>query len=152
MLPFAGIYKTYIVPNSHEDPQVRLRQLADAVKLVYASVFYESPVKYAKNADIRIEEEKMAVLIQELVGDRFGDLYYPVISGVAQSYNYYPYYPMLPEEGTISLALGFGKVIVDGEQVYRYCPAHPKMNPMISSATDYLKKSQRTFYALDLVE
>ena len=152
VLPFAGIYKTYIVPNSHEDPQVRLRQLADAVKLVYASVFYESPVKYAKNADIRIEEEKMAVLIQELVGDRFGDLYYPVISGVAQSYNYYPYYPMLPEEGTISLALGFGKVIVDGEQVYRYCPAHPKMNPMISSATEYLKKSQRTFYALDLVE
>jgi hypothetical protein len=151
VLPFAGIYKTYIVPNSHPDPQVRLQQLADAVKLVYASVFYDSPVKYAQNADIRIEEEKMAVLIQELVGDRFGDRYYPVISGVAQSYNYYPYYPMQPEEGTVSLALGFGKVIVDGEQVYRYSPAHPKMNPMCSSPAEYLEKSQRSFYAIDLV-
>ena len=151
VLPFAGIYKTYIVPNSHTDPRVRLQQLADAVKLVYASVFYDSPVKYAQNADIRIEEEKMAVLIQELVGDRFGDRYYPVISGVAQSYNYYPYYPMQPEEGTVSLALGFGKVIVDGEQVYRYSPAHPKMNPMCSSPAEYLEKSQRAFYAIDLV-
>lgn len=151
VLPFAGIYKTYIVPNSHPDPRVRLQQLADAVKLVYASVFYDSPVKYAQNADIRIEEEKMAVLIQELVGDRFGDRYYPVISGVAQSYNYYPYYPMQPEEGTVSLALGFGKVIVDGEQVYRYSPAHPKMNPMCSSPAEYLEKSQRSFYAIDLV-
>jgi hypothetical protein len=151
VLPFAGIYKTYIVPNSHENSQVRLQQLADAVKLVYASVFYDSPVKYAQNADIRIEEEKMAVLIQELVGDRFGDRYYPVISGVAQSYNYYPYYPMQPEEGTVSLALGFGKIIVDGEQVYRFSPAHPKMNPMCSSPAEYLEKSQRAFYAIDLV-
>lgn len=151
VLPFAGIYKTYIVPNSHQDPQVRYRQLADAVKLVYASVFYESPVKYAKNADVRIEEEKMAVLIQELVGESYGDLYYPAISGVAQSYNFYPLYPMQPEEGTVSLALGFGKAVVDGEQVYRYSPAHPKMNPMFASPDEYLKKSQKSFYAIDLV-
>ncbi len=151
VLPFAGIYKTYIVPNSHDDPQVRYQQLADAVKLVYSSVFYESPIKYAKNADIRIEEEKMAVLIQELVGESYGDLYYPAISGVAQSYNYYPYYPMQPEEGTVSLAVGFGKVVVDGEQVYRYSPAHPKMNPMFASPVEYLRKSQKIFYAIDLV-
>jgi hypothetical protein len=97
VLPFAGIYKTYVLPNSHTDYEIRFNQLEDAVKLVYASVFYAAPVQYAKNADIRIEEEKMAVLIQELVGERYDDLYYPAISGVAQSYNFYPYYPLKPE-------------------------------------------------------
>lgn len=150
ILPFAGIYNTYIVPNSHEDPEIRLKQLSDAVKLVYASVFYAAPVQYAQNADIRIEEEKMAVLIQELVGERYGDLYYPVISGVAQSYNFYPYYPMKPEEGTVSLALGLGKTIVEGEKVYRFSPAHPKLNPLFSSPDEYLKKSQNAFYAVNL--
>lgn len=150
VLPFAGIYKTYVVPNSHNDPAIRLKQLSDAVKLVFASVFYASPVQYAQNADIRIEEEKMAVLIQELVGERYGDLYYPVISGVAQSYNFYPYYPMKPEDGTVSLALGFGKTIVDGERVYRFSPAYPKINPTYASTEDYFKNSQTTFYALNL--
>ncbi|MBC8015543.1 MAG: phosphoenolpyruvate synthase [Sporomusaceae bacterium] len=150
VLPFAGIYKTYLVPNSHSDPAIRLKQLTDAVKLVFASVFYASPVQYAQNSDIRIEEEKMAVLIQELVGDSYGDLYYPVISGVAQSYNFYPYYPMKPEEGTVSLALGFGKTIVDGERVYRFSPAHPKMNPTYASTEDYFENSQTAFYALNL--
>ncbi|MHC1762053.1 MAG: PEP/pyruvate-binding domain-containing protein [Negativicutes bacterium] len=149
VLPFAGIYKTYVVPNSHADPEVRCKQLSDAVKLVYASVFYASPMQYARNADIRIEEEKMAVLIQELVGESYGDRYYPAISGVAQSYNFYPYYPMQPEEGTVSLALGLGKSIVEGEQVYRFSPAHPQMNPLYSSPEDYLKKSQNAFYALN---
>lgn len=150
VLPFAGIYKTYVVPNSHEDPAIRYRQLADAVKLVYASVFYAAPVQYARNADIRIEEERMAVLIQELVGETYGDHYYPAISGVAQSYNFYPYEPMKPEEGTISLALGLGKSIVEGERVYRYSPAHPKMNPLVSSPAEYLQKSQNNFYAVNL--
>jgi hypothetical protein len=107
-------------------------------------------VQYAKNADIRIEEEKMAVLIQELVGERYEDLYYPVISGVAQSYNFYPYYPMKPEEGTVSLALGLGKTIVDGERAYRFSPAHPKMNPLYASAKDYFENSQNGFYAVNL--
>lgn len=150
VLPFAGIYKTYVVPNSHEDTEVRLGQISDAVKLVYASVFYASPIQYAKNADIRIEEEKMAVLIQELVGERYGDLYYPVISGVAQSYNFYPYYPMQPEEGTVSLAMGLGKTIVEGERVFRFSPAHPKLNPLVSSPNEYLQKSQNAFYAVNL--
>ena len=150
VLPFAGIYKTYLVPNSHNELAIRFKQLADAVKLVYASVFYASPRQYIYNADIRIEEEKMAVLIQELVGERYEDIYYPVISGVAQSYNFYPYYPMKPEEGTVSLALGLGKSIVEGEKVYRYSPAHPKMNPMFASPRDYLDNSQNTFYAVNL--
>ena len=150
ILPFAGIYNTYIVPNSHEDTEIRFKQLSDAVKLVFASVFYAAPVQYAKNADIRIEEEKMAVLIQELVGERYGDLYYPAISGVAQSYNFYPYYPMKPEEGTVSLALGLGKTIVEGERVYRFSPAYPKLNPLVSSPEEYQKKSQNAFYAVNL--
>jgi hypothetical protein len=150
VLPFAGIYKTYVVPNSHGDEAVRLKQLADAVKLVYASVFYAAPVQYAKNAGIRIEEEKMAVLIQELVGERYGDMYYPVISGVAQSYNFYPYQPMKPEEGTVSLALGLGKAIVDGEQVFRFSPAHPQLNPPYAKPAEYFHKSQRFLYAVDL--
>ncbi|MBP2636971.1 MAG: phosphoenolpyruvate synthase/pyruvate phosphate dikinase [Firmicutes bacterium] len=150
VLPFAGIYNTYVVPNSHEDYEVRFKQLADAVKLVYASVFYAAPVQYAKNADIRIEEEKMAVLIQELVGESYGDLYYPAISGVAQSYNFYPYYPLKPENGTVSLALGLGKAIVEGERVYRFSPAYPKINPLVSGPREYLKKSQNAFYAVNL--
>lgn len=150
ILPFAGIFKTYVVPNSHADPEIRFNQLSEAVKLVYASVFYASPVQYAKNANIRIEEEKMAVLIQELVGERYGDLYYPVISGVAQSYNFYPYYPMKPEEGTVSLAMGLGKTIVEGERVYRFSPAYPKLNPLVSSPDEYLEKSQNAFYAVNL--
>ncbi|EGO65931.1 PEP/pyruvate-binding domain-containing protein [Acetonema longum] len=150
VLPFAGIYRTYVVPNSHHDPAVRLKQLSDAVKLVYASVFYAAPVQYAKNADIRIQEEKMAVLIQELVGEYHGDFYYPVISGVAQSYNFYPYYPMQPEEGTVSLALGLGKAIVEGERSYRFSPAHPKLNPPISGPQEYVSKSQNAFYAVNL--
>ena len=150
ILPFAGIYHTYVVPNIHAEPQVRFKQLSDAVKLVYASVFYAAPVQYAKNADIRIQEEKMAVLIQQLVGELYGDLYYPAISGVAQSYNFYPYYPMKPEEGTVSLALGLGKAIVEGERVYRFSPAHPKLNPLISTPDEYLRKAQNAFYAVNL--
>lgn len=150
VLPFAGIYRTYVVPNSHDDAEVRVKQLADAVKLVYASVFYAAPIRYAKNADIRIEEEKMAVLIQELVGERYGELYYPAISGVAQSYNFYPYYPMKPEDGTVSLAMGLGKAIVEGERVHRFSPAYPKLNPLVSSASEHLEKSQNAFYAVNL--
>ena len=149
ILPFAGIYKTYVAPNSHVDLEIRLKQLEDAVRLVYASVFYAAPVQYAKNADIRIEEEKMAVLIQELVGEHYGEHYYPAISGVAQSYNFYPYDPLKPEDGTVSLALGLGKAIVEGEQVYRFSPVHPKLNPLVSSPEEYLKKSQHAFYAID---
>ena len=149
ILPFAGIYNTYVVPNYHADLKIRVKQLEDAVKLVYASVFYPAPVQYAKNADIRIEEEKMAVLIQELVGERYGDYYYPAISGVAQSYNFYPYDPLKPEDGTVSLALGLGKAIVEGERVYRFSPVYPKLNPLVSSPKEYLEKSQNAFYAIN---
>jgi len=150
VLPFAGIYKTYILPNCHPDPEVRLKQLVDAVKLIYASAFFQSPKGYARNANIRIEEGAMSVLIQQLVGERHGDIFYPVISGVAQTYNYYPYSHMKPEQGIVSLALGFGKAIVDGSRVYSFSPAYPKMNPPYSSAREFMEFTQTDFFTLDL--
>lgn len=151
IMPFAGIYKTYLLPNNHPDRKVRLKQLIDAIRLVYASVFSQSPKQYAQNADLRIEEEKMAILIQQLVGEQHGDAFYPTISGVAQSYNFYPISYMKPEQGVVSLALGFGKKVVGGEQVYRFSPAYPKMPPPYASPTEFLRSSQHEFYALDLI-
>lgn len=150
ILPFAGIYKTYLLPNNHPDPEVRFKQLKDAIKLVYASVFSLSPKQYAQNADLRIEEEKMAILIQQLVGEQHEDVFYPTISGVAQSYNFYPISYMKPEQGVVSLALGFGRKVVGGEQVYRFSPVYPKLPPPYASATELLRGSQHDFYALDL--
>lgn len=150
MLPFAGIYSTFVLPNNHAKADIRLQQLLDAVRLIYASVFYQSPKRYIKNADLRIEEERMAVLIQQLVGERHGDIFYPAISGVAQSYNFYPVAYMKPEQGIVSLALGFGKAVVEGGQVYRFSPAFPEKNPPYSSPAEFLKKSQNRFYALNL--
>ncbi|AFM41612.1 phosphoenolpyruvate synthase/pyruvate phosphate dikinase [Desulfosporosinus acidiphilus SJ4] len=150
MLPFAGIYNTFMLPNNHQDPEIRLYQLLNAIKLVYSSVYYQSPKRYIKNADLRIEEEKMAILIQQIVGEVHRDAFYPVMSGVAQSYNFYPISYMRPEHGIVSLALGLGKAVVDGEKAYRFCPAYPKMNPDFASAEDSLKKSQNQFYGLML--
>lgn len=150
VLPFAGIYKTYLLPNNHLDIEVRYKQLLDAIKLVYASVFSLSPKQYAENADLRIEEEKMAILIQQLVGEQYGNVFYPIISGVAQSYNFYPISYMKPEQGVVSLALGFGRKVVGGEQVYRFSPVYPKMPPPYASASEFLRGSQHDFYALDL--
>ena len=150
VLPFAGIYKTFILPNNHPDTGVRLKQLMDSIRLIYASVFYNSPKQYARNADLRIEEERMAILIQRLVGESHQDNFYPAISGVAQSYNYYAYSHMKPEDGTASLALGFGRTIVEGGNVRRFSPAHPALNQPYSSVAESIKMTQNTFYALDL--
>jgi CheY-like chemotaxis protein len=152
VLPFAGIFKTYLLPNCDPNPVVRYKQLVDSVKLIYASAFFQSPKGYAKNADIRIEEGSMSVLIQQLVGEAHGGLFYPVISGVAQTWNYYPYSHMKPEQGIINLALGFGKVIVDGGRVYGFSPAYPKMNPPYGSPREFVENTQTQFYTLDLSE
>lgn len=152
VLPFAGIYKTYMLPNCDPNPEIRLTQLIDAVKLVFASVFLRSSKMYALNADLRIEEGMMAVLIQQLVGERHGDIFYPVISGVAQTYNYYTYSYLEPEQGTVSLALGLGKTIVDGGLSYSFSPAYPKMNPPYSSSGGFMGNSQSSIYVLDLSE
>lgn len=150
MLPFAGLYRTYMIPNNHPALEVRFKQLSDAIKLVYASVFYQAPREYVKNADLRIEDEKMAIVIQQVVGEAHHDIYYPVISGVAQSYNFYPISHMEPDHGIASLALGLGKTVVDGGKVYRFSPAFPQMNPPFSSPEEFLRDSQNQFYALNL--
>jgi len=150
MLPFAGLYSTYMIPNNSEDVKVRLKQLKNAIKLVFASVYFKSPKEYVKNTYFRIEEEKMSVIIQQVVGQKFEDSFYPVVSGVAQSYNFYPISHMEPEDGISHLALGLGMTIVEGERVYTFSPEYPNMNPPYSTPLEFVKNSQTVFYALDL--
>ncbi len=149
-LPFAGLYFTIMLPNSHESRKVRERQLLEAVKLVYASVYYQSPKQYARSSNFRIEEEKMGVIVQEIVGKRYGDRFYPVISGVAQSYNFYPFTGMKPEDGVAYLALGLGRAVVEGEQVYRFSPSNPGAAAPFGSVGELMSNSQQWFYALDM--
>lgn len=146
--PFAGIFETYILPNNHPDPKVRLKQLMDAIKLVYASVYSETARGYVDAINYKIEEEKMAVVLQEVVGNEHGEYFYPHISGVAQSYNYYPVSHMKPEEGFVVAAIGLGKYVVEGEKAYRFSPRYPEIE--INSAKDQYKNSQVKFFAVDL--
>ncbi|MDP1621965.1 MAG: PEP/pyruvate-binding domain-containing protein [Bacteroidales bacterium] len=146
--PFAGIFETYLIPNNHPDPKVRLEQLMDAIKLVYASVYSPTAKGYFEAVSYRIEQERMAVVIQEVVGHQYDDVYYPHISGVAQSYNYYPFAHMKPEEGFAVAALGLGRYVVEGEKAFRFAPQYPTLE--INAAKDQYKGSQVYFYAVDL--
>jgi len=148
--PFAGVYATYMLPNNAPDPRTRLAQLLDAIRRVYASTFATAARRYLEATPNRIEEEKMAVVLQPIVGARHGRYFYPNFSGVARSYNYYPFEPMRPEDGVASLALGLGKTVVDGGHALRVCPAHPQALPQMADAEEFLNQSQRTFYAVDL--
>ena len=150
LLPFAGLYSTYMLPNNSMEKGKNLHQLIDAIKLVYASVFFKSPKEYVKNTNFRIEEEKMAVIIQQVVGQKYENKFYPVFAGVAQSYNYYPISHMEHEDGAVQLALGLGPIIAEGGQVYRFSSKYPQMNPPYSSADEFLKKSQNYFYGINL--
>jgi CheY-like chemotaxis protein len=148
--PYAGLYATYMIPNNHPDFEVRLRQLSDAIKLIYASTYMEGPRAYAKSTGSQPQEEAMAVVIQELAGERHGEFFYPAISGVAQSHNYYPIGPMKREDGIVQIAIGLGKTVVDGGRALRFSPAFPGVLPQFSSVEDMLTHTQRTFYALKL--
>lgn len=148
--PSAGAYNTYMLPNNHPDIEVRLAQLIQAVKLVYSSVYKEAPRVLARNSVYRPEEDKMAVIIQKLVGCRHGDYFYPAISGVAQSYNFYPVGHMKPEEGVAHIALGLGKIVVDGGVALRFSPRYPEFLPQFSTVDNILKNAQRYFYALKM--
>jgi hypothetical protein len=147
---FSGIYETYYLPNNHPSIDVRLHQLEMAIKMVYASVFSPLARSYFDSVNRSIEEEKMAVIIQELVGRPYGNFYYPHLSGVAQSYNYYPFSYMKPEDGIGLIAIGLGKSVVDGEESFRFCPKYPKM--IMMTIKDMLQNSQRSFYALDITK
>lgn len=140
--PFAGIYHTYMIPNSAADPAVRLRELLTAIKRVYASTFYRPARVYIKGTALRMEDEKMAVIVQRMVGAAHGQRFYPEISGVARSYNFYPAGPQKPEEGIVAIALGLGKTIVEGGATVRFCPQSP------DHLQELLRETQTKFYAL----
>ena len=147
--PFAGIYSTYMIPYT-EDKATRLQMLVSAIKGVYASVFYRASKDYMVATSNVIDQEKMAVILQEVVGTQYGDRFYPHISGVARSVNYYPIGDEQAEEGVVSLALGLGKYIVDGGLSLRVCPAHPDKVLQTSEMEMALRETQTRFYALDL--
>lgn len=146
--PFAGLYDTFFLPNNHTDPDVRLRQLGDAVKLVYASVYLQAARAYFEAIDYKVEEEQMAILIQEVIGRRFKSGFYPHISGVAQSYNYYPVTYLKPQDGIANIAVGLGKYVVGGEKAYRFAPPYPDLDLIPPREQPY--SSQKRFFALDL--
>ena len=147
--PFAGIYSTYMIPYL-EDKQEMLRMLGDAIKGVYASVYYKDSKAYMQATSNVIDQEKMAVILQEVVGTQRGTRFYPIISGVARSLNYYPIGDEKPEEGVVSLALGLGKYIVDGGLTLRVCPYHPTKVLQTKTMEMTLRETQTSFYALDL--
>lgn len=147
--PFAGVYSTYMIPYD-KDKYRRIEHLAYAVKAVYASVFYQSSKDYMTATSNLIDQEKMAVILQEVVGEQHGDRFYPIISGVARSVNYYPIGDELAEEGTVSLAFGLGKYIVDGGQSLRVNPYRPNTVLQMSEMEIALKETQTAFLALDL--
>ena len=148
--PFAGVYATYMLPNSHEDLKVRLDQLCDAIKLVYASAYSHAAKSYIEATGNRIEEEKMAVIVQQMIGQRHGDVDYPHFSGVAHSSNFYPSGDMSPTDGVATVALGLGRTVVEGGKALRFSPANPLVLPQFGSTEDWLNNSQRKFFALDV--
>jgi hypothetical protein len=146
--PFAGIFDTYIIPNNQPLDKVRLESLMTAIKLVYASIFSNQARSYFKAIHHKIEDERMAVVLQELVGNQYGNYYYPHISGVAQSYNYYPVAHMNPEEGYAVIAMGLGTYVVEGGKAYRFSPLYPNID--IVSQQDMWKASQVEFLTVDM--
>jgi len=147
---YAGLYRTYMITNDCPDHEARLDHLIHAIKLVYASTYYQDPKSFSKRVGHRTEEEQMAVIIQKLVGAQYDESFYPAISGVAQSYNYYPFARMQPEEGIATIAMGLGKTVVEGEKTLRFSPAHPQLLPQRSTVDDILENAQRSFYALKM--
>ncbi len=148
MVPFSGIYDTYVIPNSHPVLEVRLRQLCDAIKLIYASLFSVESRGYFDAARYALEEERMAVVVQELVGERRGRWFYPHVSGTAQSFNYYPVSYVKPEDGLCVAALGLGSYVVEGGAAHNFCPRYPKLDVVAPDRA--LAAAQRSFRALDM--
>jgi len=148
--PFAGLYSTYLIPNNHRVFEERLRQFLAAIKLVYASTYYNDPKAFMEANGISVESEKMAVIIQRIFGRRHRDHYYPDVAGVAQSYNFFPVGYMNPEDGISQLVMGLGTMAVRGERALRFCPRYPAILPQFGSPRDILARSQRAFHAVDM--
>ncbi len=148
--PFAGVYATVMLPNSHSSLDVRLAQLIEAIKVVYASTVMSQARGYLAATPYRSDEESMAVLLQRLVGSERGGCFCPLFSGVASSYNFYPFDQMEPEEGVALVAVGLGKAVVEGYEAMRFCPGRPQMLPQFSAPRDVLRNAQRRYWGLDL--
>lgn len=148
--PFASVYTTKMIPNNQFDVDTRARRLSEAIKFVYASTFFANAKNYMLATEYTTADEHMAVVIQEIVGRRHDDRFYPHISGVARSFNYYPTGHAHPEDGVVDLALGLGKSIVDDGQAWSYCPRFPAANPPFNSLRDLLKHSQTKFWAVNM--
>ena len=146
--PYAGLYETYMIPNNHPNLSKRLRHLITAIKLVYASTYYESPKAFSRSIFSQAQEEAMAVIIQQVAGEEYGDFFYPAGSGVAMSHNFYPFSYMKSEEGIAHIALGLGKTVMEGEKSLRFSPKYPNILPQFSAVDDILANAQRFFYAL----
>jgi CheY-like chemotaxis protein len=148
--PFSGIFGTYLLPNNNPDPDIRLKQLSEAIKLVFASVYSKNARAYFEAINYKIELEKMAVVIQQVVGKMYDDTFYPHISGSAQSFNFYPVAHMTPKDGFAVVAVGLGQYVMEGDLAYRFSPAYPALE--ISSQKDIYKNSQVRFYAVDMAK
>ncbi len=148
--PFSGIFRTYLLPNVNNDPEERLRQLSEAIKLVFSSIYSDNSRTYFEAINYKIEQEKMAVVIQEVAGQRFDDTFYPHISGTAQSFNFYPVSHMTPLDGFSVIAVGLGQYVVEGERAFRFSPVYPALD--IISPRDLYKNSQVHFYAVDMTK
>lgn len=148
--PFAGIYGTKMTPNNQPDINTRFNKLAEAIKFVYATTFFKSAKDYMKATPHRTEDEKMAVIIQEVIGRKHKTRFYPELSGVGRSHNYYAFGHADPKDGIVNLALGLGKTVVDGGNSWSYTPAYPKADPPFNSINDMLNNTQRTFWSVNL--
>ena len=148
--PFAGVYATKMVPNSRPDLETRVQQLAAAVKQVYGSVFFRKAKDYRRASRHSDGDEKMAVMIQEVIGTRHDDRFYPHLSGVARSFNFYPIGIARPEDGIVELGLGLGRIIVNEGIGWAYSPACPQANPPYNAPRDLVERSQKHFWAIDL--
>lgn len=148
--PFAGVYKTYMIPNNHPNPRIRLEELILTIKKVYASTYSKAARDYINLTSYRLEEEKMAVIIQKMIGKNYNNKFYPDFAGVAKSHNFYPLPPQKQTDGIVSVALGLGKTVVEGGNTVRFCPKYPTDLILFYSITDSLNNSQRDFYALPM--
>jgi len=148
--PLAGMYATFMLPNGDRQKKERLKTLCQAIKLIYASTYYQEPKSMIENSAHRMDEEKMGIIIMELVGKVHENRFYPTVSGLAQSYNYYPTSYMKREEGVAFIALGFGRTIVDGEKSLRFSPKYPRIIPQYFSVKSTIANSQNSFYALKM--
>jgi hypothetical protein len=150
--PFAGVYSTKMIPNDQAAADDRFRRLVEAIKLVYASTFFRTARRYIEAVGQRLADEKMAVIVQEVVGRRHGARYYPDVSGVARSISFYRSGDARPEDGFASLALGLGKTIVDGGTAWNYCPSYPHATAPFASPGELLDQTQHEFWAVRVGE